>query len=62
VAGTVKHSCGHYSVSCFGCRPCDEHRLTHRVPTSAGMVQVERCSHCDGPDAHITVRPDRGAR
>jgi hypothetical protein len=44
---------------CAGCRACDEHRRTHDVPTSGGMVQVVRCSHCDGHDAHTSIRPNR---
>jgi hypothetical protein len=55
------HSCTDFTRTCSSCHACAEHRLTHDVPTSGGMVQVVRCSHCDGPDAHTSIRPNRKA-
>lgn len=41
---------------CSTCRACHEHRKVWPVTTSTGVVQVTRCGHCDGPDAHSHVR------
>lgn len=57
MAVSLIHSCTDYTRSCSTCHACAEHRLTHQVPTSGGMVQVVRCSHCDGDDAHTSIRP-----
>lgn len=70
MAASLIHSCTDYTRSCSTCHACTELRLTHGVPTSSGVVQVVRCSHCDGEDAHTSIRPhtshaparpDRGA-
>lgn len=53
----LKHGCERWDVKCSQCRVCDPLRQTHQVPTSAGVAAVTRCSHCDGHDAHTSVRP-----
>lgn len=42
---------------CKNCAACDPHRQTHRIaPLKKLPYGVDRCTHCDGPDAHNVIR------
>jgi hypothetical protein len=45
---------------CSTCRACDSERQVHSVATTGGVMHVTRCGHCDGADAHVTIRHRRG--
>jgi hypothetical protein len=44
--------------SCEKCPACQPLRLTHLVPAQGGPRRIVRCSHCDGPDAHSTIKKE----
>jgi hypothetical protein len=47
---------------CVDCTACTPSRLRHVVHRPDGTTHlVLRCSHCDGPDAHHTIRKDTAA-
>lgn len=50
------HSCNDYTRPCASCHACVGERKTYDVTTSTGVLQLTRCGHCDGTDAHVTVR------
>jgi len=44
---------------CANCERCTPHRLRHIVHRPDGTTHlVLRCSHCDGPDAHHTLKKE----
>lgn len=63
MSGDGFHSCGRAGARdgrCATCIPCVPQRRTHTVAgTKGGPVEIVRCGHCDGTDAHITVKAAR---
>jgi hypothetical protein len=44
--------------ACADCRVCEPLRLTHLVPVTGGPRRIVRCTHCDGPEAHQTIKKE----
>lgn len=48
-----------FDGKCAACPGCQLTRLRHVVRRPDGSTHlVLRCTHCDGPDAHATVRKE----
>jgi transcription elongation factor Elf1 len=54
------HTCDTNALqTCFRCLACKAHRVQHPVAVKGVVRNVLRCTHCDGPDAHTTIRKNK---